>query len=95
MLLKAINAAMENETKMASWDKQNAKILKKKEDFFVDKLRLMSIIEGDLQFLFRIIMKCRLHDMMEERKLLSIDQGGGRRERCIDNEAMLTRMAFD
>ena len=47
-------------TSMENWLKQNAKTLKKKDDFHADKLRLVSIVEGDLQFLFRAMMKHRL-----------------------------------
>ena len=69
LLLKIINKATEKEAPMSSWIDQNAKTLKKKEDFFIDKLRLMSIVEGDLQLIFRIIMKHGLHELMEKKNL--------------------------
>ena len=67
ILLNLMIKALRNASPMSSWLKQNAKTLKQKEDFYADKLRLMSIIEGDLQFTFRIIMKRRLYKLMEEK----------------------------
>ena len=48
-----------------------------------------------MQFLFRAIMKHGLCESMERKSVLSKAQGGGRRDRCVDNEAALTRMACE
>ena len=40
-------------------------------------------------------MKHRLHELMEENDLFSNAQGGGKRRRCIDKEAMITRVSYE
>ena len=64
-----MNKVLEKATPMENWLEQNAKMLKKKDDFYADELRLISIVEGDLQFIFRAIVKNRSHELMEENDL--------------------------
>lgn len=43
---------------------------KKKESYEIGKLRMMSIIEAELQIIFRILIECRLHNNVEKENLL-------------------------
>ena len=81
ILLKLINKEIENSSTMSSQIKQNAKMLKKKDDCTIGKLRMISTIETELQIAFRMLMKHRMRSKLEDKKLISNEQGGGRRRK--------------
>lgn len=80
---------------MQTWLMYTGSVFPKSTQYRLDKLRLIVIIEAELQILFRILLKFRVYEKLEITKALHHDQFGSRINNNLQDLLHTTRFFID